>query len=53
MVRVKWLAVRAKALVQGVDWFFRIDERGAFVKGAAGRLGVPFATAHVCYRRLG
>lgn len=34
------------------DWFFRIDERVTMVKGTAGRLGVPFATAHVCYRRL-
>lgn len=34
------------------DWFFRIDERVTMVKGTAGRLGVPFATAHVLYRRL-
>lgn len=34
------------------DWFYRIDERVVVVKGTAGRLGVPFATAHVAYRRL-
>lgn len=34
------------------DWFYRIDEHVVMVKGTAGRLGVPFATAHVLYRRL-
>lgn len=34
------------------DWFYRIDDRVVIVKGTAGRLGVPFATAHVAYRRL-
>jgi hypothetical protein len=34
------------------DWFYRIDDRVVMVKGTAGRLGLPFATAHVLYRRL-
>ncbi|WP_292037122.1 MULTISPECIES: DUF3833 family protein [unclassified Brevundimonas] len=34
------------------DWFYRIDETAVMAKGAAGRLGVPFATVHVLYRRL-
>lgn len=34
------------------DWFYRIDERVVMVKGTAGRLGLPFATAHVLYRKL-
>ena len=34
------------------DWFFRIDETGVMVRGTAGRLGLPFATAHVSYRKL-
>ena len=34
------------------DWFFRIDDAGVMVKGSAGRLGLPFATAHVAYRKL-
>lgn len=34
------------------DWFYRIDERVVMVKGTAGRLGVPFGSAHVLYRRL-
>lgn len=34
------------------DWFYRIDERVVMIKGTAGRLGVPFGTAHVVYRRL-
>lgn len=34
------------------DWFYRIDETGVIVRGAAGRLGLPFATAHVTYRKL-
>lgn len=33
------------------DWFFRIDETGFVVKGSAGRLGLPFATAFVAYRK--
>lgn len=33
------------------DWFIRIDERGVIVKGTAGRLGLPFATAYVTYIR--
>lgn len=34
------------------DWFYRIDDQTVMVKGTAGRLGVPFATAHLLYRRL-
>lgn len=34
------------------DWFYRIDDRGVIVKGTAGRLGLPFATAYVTYRKL-
>ena len=34
------------------DWFYRIDDRIVIVKGTAGRLGLPFGTAHVTYRRL-
>lgn len=34
------------------DWFFRIDETGVVVKGSAGRLGIPFATARVTYRKI-
>lgn len=34
------------------DWFYRIDETGVFVKGSAGRIGIPFASAHVTYRKL-
>lgn len=34
------------------DWFFRIDDDVVMVKGTAGRLGAPLATAHVLYRKL-
>ena len=34
------------------DWFFRINETGVIVKGSAGRIGIPFASAHVAYRKL-
>ncbi|MBL8773942.1 MAG: DUF3833 family protein [Phenylobacterium sp.] len=34
------------------DWFFRIDNDGYVAKGTAGRLGLPFATAYVTYRKL-
>jgi len=34
------------------DWFYRIDERVCIVRGSAGRAGLPFATAHVTYRKL-
>lgn len=34
------------------DWFYQIDDRVVMVKGTAGRLGVPFGTAHVLYRKL-
>ena len=33
--------------------FYRIDERVRIVRGSAGRLGLPFAVAHVAYRRVG
>jgi hypothetical protein len=34
------------------DWFYAIDGRACFVRGSAGRAGIPFATAHVTYRKL-
>ena len=34
------------------DWFFRVDQNGYVAKGTAGRLGLPFATAHVTYHKL-
>jgi hypothetical protein len=34
------------------DWFFRVDETGLVIKGSAGRIGIPFATAFVTYRKL-
>lgn len=34
------------------DWFYAIDERACMVRGSAGRAGIPFATAHVTYRKL-
>lgn len=34
------------------DWFYLIDDRIAIVRGSAGRLGIPFAIAHVTYRKL-
>lgn len=34
------------------DWFYRIDDRGCIVRGSAGRAGLPFATAHVTYRKI-
>jgi hypothetical protein len=34
------------------DWFYRIDDRACIVRGSAGRAGLPFATAHVTYRRV-
>jgi hypothetical protein len=33
------------------DWFYRIDDRVCIVRGSAGRAGLPFATAHVTYRK--
>lgn len=33
------------------DWFYLIDEQVAMVRGSAGRAGLPFAIAHVTYRR--
>jgi hypothetical protein len=33
------------------DWFYLIDENACIVRGSAGRAGLPFATAHVTYRR--
>jgi Protein of unknown function (DUF3833) len=35
------------------DWFYRIDENACIVRGSAGRAGLPFATAHVTYRKIG
>lgn len=34
------------------DWFYRIDENACIVRGSAGRADIPFATAHVTYRKL-
>jgi hypothetical protein len=34
------------------DWFYRIDDRACIVRGSAGRAGLPFATAHVTYRKV-
>ncbi len=34
------------------DWFYRIDDRACMVRGTAGRAGLPFATAHVTYRKI-
>lgn len=34
------------------DWFYRIDGHVVMVKGAAGRMGAPFGTPHVLYRRI-
>lgn len=33
------------------DWFYLIDERVCIVRGSAGRLGLPFAIAHVTYQK--
>ena len=35
------------------DWFWRVGETGLIARGSAAKLGVPFATAHVTYRKLG
>ena len=34
------------------DWFYAIDDRACIVRDSAGRAGIPFATAHVTYRKL-
>ncbi len=34
------------------DWFYSIDEKACMVRGSAGRVGLPFLTAHVTYRKL-
>lgn len=34
------------------DWFYAIDGSACMVRGSAGRAGLPFATAHVAYRRI-
>jgi hypothetical protein len=34
------------------DWFYRIDDRACMVRGSAGRAGLPFALAHVTYRKI-
>lgn len=31
------------------DWFYAITEQALIVRGSAGRLGLPFAVAHVTY----
>jgi len=33
------------------NWFYAIDDRTCIVRGSAGRAGIPFATAHITYRR--
>jgi len=33
-------------------WLYRIDDRACIVPGSAGRAGLPFATAHVTYRKV-
>lgn len=33
------------------DWFYLIDKRVCVVRGSAGRLGLPFAIAHVTYQK--
>jgi hypothetical protein len=33
------------------DWFYLIDDRVCLVRGTAGRLGLPFAIAHVTYQK--
>jgi hypothetical protein len=32
------------------DWFFQIDDQVVIARGVGGRLGLPFARAHVTYR---
>ena len=34
------------------DWFYAIEDRACIVRGSAGRAGLPFATAHVTYRKI-
>ena len=34
------------------DWFYAIEDRACMVRGSTGRAGIPFATAHVTYRKL-
>lgn len=34
------------------DWFYLIDEKVCIVRGSAGRLGLPFAIAHVTYQKI-
>ena len=34
------------------DWFYLIDDNACIVRGSAGRAGLPFATAHVTYRKI-
>jgi uncharacterized protein DUF3833 len=42
----------AKTKLNFDDWFYRIDDRACIVRGSAGRAGLPFATAHVTYRKI-
>lgn len=34
------------------DWFYAIDATACIVRGSTGRAGIPFATAHVTYRKI-
>jgi hypothetical protein len=34
------------------DWFFQIDPDVFVARGSAGRVGLPFAVAHVTYRKI-
>src|SRR3954451_12436904 len=34
------------------DWFHAIVERAGVVRGSAGRAGIPFATAHLTFRKF-
>lgn len=34
------------------DWFYLIEPNACIVRGSAGRLGLPFATGHVTYRKM-
>ena len=36
----------------GDDWFYRIDNRACLVRGSEGGAGLPFAMAHVTYRKI-
>jgi len=40
------------AVAAGDDWFYRIDNRACLVRGSEGGAGLPFAMAHVTYRKI-